>query len=461
MVHCAQCTVNPIDRHCTNHPRTCYECCTTSATTPTCPPHFKQLGRLAAEARLQTGLVHPNILADAADPEAAEADSHHAPSSPPRTPPRTPVPGGPPPAPPAAGSLPPPQRSAPSPSTGSPPPPLNASASGSAPPDAAASQPVTLESLAATVASMAAFMQQLAQAQAASASAPAAAAVGPTPPAVPAAPLAILPHIPLSPSAAPMPPLVRPPPHRAAVLDRAAPASQSDIAALVNRFSALRDDGDSDEDEAQVPAQSHTRTTRAPPPATAASTAAAALPSAFVPQAVGTEQTAAQQLAAIFRALDKQGGKAKYTTIEELNEALDDWFADAVRANRPLHEVDSIRAYQRVLITRFAISDRMPLKQVLEYHRLWCKAVHAGTLDMFVPGAAMNHDIYYEVTHPLKLLGQAPSAPSSKDGKFKSASSKTTAPSPTSRAKHPAGSCTHHPTSTSHTTAECVKKGKQ
>ena len=79
MVHCAQCTVNPIDRHCTNHPRTCYECCTTSATTPTCPPHFKQLGRLAAEARLQTGLVHPNILADAADPEAAEADSHHAP----------------------------------------------------------------------------------------------------------------------------------------------------------------------------------------------------------------------------------------------------------------------------------------------------------------------------------------------------------------------------------------------
>jgi hypothetical protein len=192
----------------------------------------------------------------------------------------------------------------------------------------------------------------------------------------------------------------------------------------------------------------------------AASTAAAVLPSAFVPPAIGTEQTATQQLAAIFRALDKQGGKAKYATIEELNEALDDWFADAVRASRPPNELDSIRAYQRLLITRFAISDRMPLKQVLEYHRLWCKAVHAGTLDMFAPGAAMSHDIHYEVTHPLKLLGPGPGTPASKDGKFKSAPGKSAAASPPATTKYPAGSCTHHPTSTSHTTAECIKKAK-
>ena len=328
---------------------------------------------------------------------------------------------------------------------------------------------MTLEFLAAALASMTVAVQQLAQAQAASAAASAAAAAGPAPPPAsrsaphtgPVAPPTILPHIPLSPSAAPMPPLVRPPPHRAAVLDRAALASPGDIAALVHRFSALRDEGDSDEDDAQVPDQSHTRTAQGAPTAAAASTAASALPSAFVPSAVGTEHTATQQLAAIFRALDKQGSKAKYSTIEELNEALDDWFADAVKAGRPLHEVNSIRAYQRVLITRFAISDRMPLKQVLEYHRLWCKAVHAGALDMFAPGAAMNHDIYYEVTHPLKLLGQGPSTPSSKDGRYKSASSKSAAASPTVKPKHPVGSCTHHPTSTSHTTAECVKKGKQ
>ena len=47
-----------------------------------------------------------------------------------------------------------------------------------------------------------------------------------------------------------------------------------------------------------------------------------------------------------------------------------------------------------------------------------------------------------------------------REGKSKAASDKTAAPKkPT--VKYPAGSCTHHPTSTSHTTAECIKKDKQ
>jgi hypothetical protein len=321
--------------------------------------------------------------------------------------------------------------------------------------------PLTLASLAASLASVTSLVQQLLQAQTVSAAAAErprqAASVPASAPSVPPAPPSvapILPYIPLPASLPATPALVNPPPHRAAVLDRTAVASQGEIAALVNRFSALRDDGDSDDEDTTVPTQPHTRTARTSPPA-----ATEILPQAFIPPPIGAEQNPTQQLAAIFNALNKQGGKVKYSTIEELDEALDDWAADALKTGRSAQQVESIRAYQRLFTKQFAISDRMPLKQVLEYHRLWCKAVHAGTIDLFSQGAAMNHDIYYAVTHPLRLSGQGSTSSSSqaKDSKSKAPSDKAKKPT----AKYPAGSCTHHPTSTSHTTAECIKKGGQ
>ena len=158
LVTCTQCNVNSRDRHCTNHPRSCYECCTTSGTIHTCPPHFQQLGRTAAETQLLTGLLDPNILADAADDNgrADEVkaddvnDDGRAPSSP-----YMPIPGGP---------------SSVSPSTEA-----SLSSSAPSPPGAAAGQSVTLESLADAVARMTALVQQMAQAQATSAAASAAA----------------------------------------------------------------------------------------------------------------------------------------------------------------------------------------------------------------------------------------------------------------------------------------------
>ena len=67
MVLCAACSVNNIDRHCTNTPRTCFQCCTTSLNIDTCPYHFRIMGNTEREARLSSGKVHPHILADAAD----------------------------------------------------------------------------------------------------------------------------------------------------------------------------------------------------------------------------------------------------------------------------------------------------------------------------------------------------------------------------------------------------------
>ena len=450
MVLCTVCTVNRMDQLCGNAARACFYCCTTRDDIDTCPYHFSIMGNTQRAARLLSGKVHPHILADAADEEIKADDDDNDNTAAVPAPPNvlaavaTPPPG--------------PQRDVVAP----------AAAAAHAVPNApiilapAAAQPPPVydtAALAASVHALTAMVQQLMQAEAArQAQAAAALALAPAAPAAPAPAVSLpsavpLPFIPLPPPAAAAVPdapalLSPPPPHRAAVLDRAAVSSHSDIAALVNRFSALPD---SDDEDTTVPPQQHTRATHTPQPA-----AAGVLPDAFVPAPVGSEHTPAQQLAAIFNALHKQGGKVKYASIEELNEALDDWAAGFLKSGRSAQQVESVRTYQRLLVQRFAISDGMPLKQVLEYHRLWCKRVADGTIDMFAPGAALNHDIFHEATHPLRLIrqGSTSSPSSSKDGRSKSTADKAKKPT----AKHPAGSCTNHPLSTTHTTAECLMK---
>jgi hypothetical protein len=189
--------------------------------------------------------------------------------------------------------------------------------------------------------------------------------------------------------------------------------------------------------------------------------AAGILPQAFIPAPAGTEHSPAQQLAAIFSAFGKQGGKVKFASIKELDEALNDWATDAVKAGESAQHVEAIRRHQRLLIVRFTVSERMPLAQVLEYHRLWCKGVHAGTIDMLAKphnSFNVNWDILDEVKSPLHFGTQgSSSSPRAQDNGRSNKGDKAKKPT---AAKHPAGSCTHHPTSTSHTTAECIKKDK-
>ena len=233
--------------------------------------------------------------------------------------------------------------------------------------------------------------------------------------------------------------------HRAAVLDHSAAA-----AASANPYGALTD-VDSDEEAHEVTPQSHTR---AQP--------TSVLPAAFVPAPPGTEQSAQQQLAAIVNGLSKQGTKVKYSTVAELDEALDDWATASRKAHWSTAQVESIRAYQRLLINDFTISQRRPLKEVLDYHRRWCKAVDDGTIDMFAAGAEMNLTILFAVEHP-RSYGhtQTAATPASKGGRPRAPAptSNAAGSTPPAAAKHPTGSCTYHPASTTHTTAECKKKG--
>ena len=82
MVACPVCDgVNTIQRQCTNTPRTCYRCCTTSAIILTCPWHYSQMGNVDVPLRLASGLVHPSII-EAAD---SVADDSKQPDPPSRT----------------------------------------------------------------------------------------------------------------------------------------------------------------------------------------------------------------------------------------------------------------------------------------------------------------------------------------------------------------------------------------
>ena len=243
-------------------------------------------------------------------------------------------------------------------------------------------------------------------------------------------------------------------PHRHSVLDRSAPSttSRAEVTELVNKFTALTNE-DSDDDTHEVAPQAHTPRTQLP---------TTVLPAAFVPTPFGSEQSAQQQLAAIVHGLSKQGSKVKYANIAELSEALDDWATDSLRAGWTATQVESIRALQRLLVVRFSVSERRPLKEVLEYHRKWCKAVHAGTIDMFAPGAELNLAILYDVSNPMQLSVGRTSTTSSQMTSGTKTAKGDAAPAKAgghpAAGRHPAGSCTNHPTSTTHTTAECKKK---
>jgi hypothetical protein len=307
------------------------------------------MGLPAQRARLDTGLVHPHIVADAAEEVA-------------------PLP---------VASIPAPQDA---------PPPLLAPP----PPPPVLSLATVAGDIAGMRAQFAALQLMIERVTQSLPAAPAAPLVPAMAPALVGAPP--LPHIPLPPPPRAVPAHVavdlapaQPPPHRAAVLHQQPAASQhAALSNLIERAARgpLPADAESDEDDSEVIPQSHSHSSQQLP--------AAPLPEAFVPTVAGSAQSAQQQLTAIVNGLNKQNTKVKYSTIEELNEALDDWATDSVNAGWASRQVESIRAYQRLLINRFSFTEKLSLKVITEYHRKWCKAVDAGTIDMFALGAELN-----------------------------------------------------------------------
>jgi hypothetical protein len=450
MAICPACQVEHVDRQCTHSPSPlCYRCCTTGNGL-TCPAHFHQMGNVDKAARLATRLVHESLLDDI-------IGQPHPPA------------GGPPLGQQLPGNV---QSQQVDPAVAVPllPPALPASAS-SAPPDFTAllatltQLSTSMTELRIAVAEGQRETQQLRAALAAARpSSPPQSAPPQSPPpqsapptaAIPQTLAAILPRIPMSPAS--LPEMVSPPSaaHRSAVLDRSA-SHQAELANLINRFAPLAPQDDSDTDDHQVPSPSHTHTARPTPSVT--------LPAAFVPTSIGTGENALQALQAIVKTVVDKGSTSHIKNIKQLDELLDDWATDWVKAGTyTSRQVESVRAYQRLLILQFTISERRPFTEVLEYHRRWCKAVHAGTIDMFADGAELNLTILHKVSTPIQYASHGSSSSPPPRGHKAKADKTPTKATPgggsSTPAKFPAGSCTYHPNSTSHTTEHCKTKGR-
>lgn len=244
----------------------------------------------------------------------------------------------------------------------------------------------------------------------------------------------VLPHVPL-PQSPRLPPAE--PAHRAAALG--APGnSQAIIDALINDVVAPGGN--------EVSPQ-HARSNYAHP--TPSPARVNPLPEAFIPATIGSAQDNAQVLTQLLTTFHKKD--VKYPTIHALDTALEEWAESAVAQGWSSAKLLSLFQYRNLLTKDLKDT---PLPKVLDYHRLWTKAVNNGTHDMF---AAEGH-IYMPAL--LKSGVLAYQSTSSSSGKFgKKQDSPTGAAKPKDKiGSHPAGSCTKHPASTTHTTAECRLK---
>ena len=99
------------------------------------------------------------------------------------------------------------------------------------------------------------------------------------------------------------------------------------------------------------------------------------------------------------------------------------------------------------------LGKRSPLHSVVKYHTLWIKAVNDREHDMF----AHDSHIYLSAIVEAEIhLGPATNSSPNKGKKTPTASDTTARKEGEAPKKaYAAGSCTHHPESVTHTTAQC------
>jgi hypothetical protein len=396
MVVCTGCMVESQESRCGHDERYCHNCCTTKININTCLTHFKALGNPAQTARFASG----KVMAQVTEFMAAKANG---------TPP--PPPPAPSPALSSSSSLP-----VPSPAVAPGPDPLVAAMRAEFQVERAAMQ----AQIDAQAAAMRQVLATVAKLQAQS-SAPAA-----------ASPAAVLPVVQRSSPAVP-------PPHHQSVLG----ASSIEHEALLDQI--LRDPGAN-----EVRHSSH----NAPPASPRASSSAGSwpnpLPESLIPAMPGSERDNTQILTSIITGLKAR--EVKYTTLAQLDTALGDWWELAVTGNTwTSKQLNSLMLYRRFVID--TLGKRSPFHSVVKYHTLWIKAVNTRKHDMF----ADDGHIYLSALIEAEIqLGPATSSSSNKGKKTPSTSEgKERKEGETPKKSFPAGSCTHHPESTTHTTVQC------
>jgi hypothetical protein len=250
----------------------------------------------------------------------------------------------------------------------------------------------------------------------------------------------------------PQPP--SPPPHRAAVLGG---GSLADSANSLLRLLSGPDPVPSDVREVRPQSIPHTL----PPLVGPAPPRFNPLPTEMIPAVAGSVQDNTQLLTSLITTFHKTA--VKYSSLKALDQGLEEWWVKASRSGTWTGtQLMSVANYRAFIST--TLGPNHPHHKVLEYHRLFTVAVNDGDHDMFQPG---GHFVAHLFLKAGLLDSQRSSSSFSKKGGKAPDSETPTAGSPARSGgrprnplsgSHPAGSCTKHPTSTSHTTAECRMK---
>ena len=169
----------------------------------------------------------------------------------------------------------------------------------------------------------------------------------------------------------------------------------------------------------------------------------------MIPTTYGSERDNIQVLVELISQLHRK--TEKFPNFAALSRGLEEWWELAVRNHWTAQQLDALARYRNLLLTEWGPSH---FSKAAEYHRLFTKAVSAGTHDMFAPSGHLNLNALHRSGLMSVVPTSAASSSSSPSGKNKQRTPKTPA-KPGASGKHPAGSCIHHPQSTSHTTAEC------
>ena len=174
------------------------------------------------------------------------------------------------------------------------------------------------------------------------------------------------------------------------------------------------------------------------------------LPASMIPTTYGSERDNIQVLVELISQLHRK--TEKFPNFAALSRGLEEWWELAVRNNWSAQQLDALARYRNLLLAEWGSAH---FSKAAEYHRLFTKAVSTGTHDMFAPSGHLN----LNALHRSGLMSVVPSsaaASSTSTGGKKNKQQTPKTPTKTgSSGKHPAGSCTNHPQSTSHTTAEC------
>ena len=179
----------------------------------------------------------------------------------------------------------------------------------------------------------------------------------------------------------------------------------------------------------------------------------------MIPAEAGSVQDNTQLLTSLITTFHKTS--VKYASLKALDEGIEEWLVGSSKSgtwtNEQLLSLVRYRAYIASLGSQF------PFAKVLHYHRLFTKAINDGEHDMFQPGGHHVTHLYIQagLLEPQRSSsfhssrGRGGKSSESGTGATNAAANTGSRPRHPDSGKYPAGSCTKHPTSTTHTTAEC------